>query len=364
MRILSVSIILVAELVRATVAGAAAAPAAAPTNSSTASKSVKDLFPDRAIAKGKGFEVKRSQLEDAVIGIKSAAAARNQAIPPDELAVLEQRILDQLIQTQILLSKATEADKAKGQDTSTKRWESIKTRAGTEETLNRQLKSVGMTQETLRSKMLEEATAEAVLERELKVNVSDEEVQKFYNENPARFEQPEMVRVNQILLSTRDLKTGVELPEAQKAAKRKTMESLVTRARNGEDFLKLAKEFSEDPAMKDGEDDITFPRGTGRIPPEFEAASFSLTTNQVSDVVTTQLGFHIIKLKEKLPAKKIELAKASQFITDTLKGQAVNKQLPAYMEKAKKDADVQILDEKLKPALDSAKPTPSAIKTP
>ena len=119
------------------------------------------------------------------------------------------------------------------------------------------------------------------------------------------------------------------------------------RAKDGEDFAKLAKEFSEDPGSKDKGGEYKFPRG--QMVAEFEAAAFSMKTNQISDIVTTQFGYHIIKLSEKIPAQKVELAKVSQDIKDYLKGQAVQKELPKYMEKLKKEADVQILDEKLKP---------------
>ena len=305
-----------------------------------------DLFPDSTIAKGKGFEVKRSQLDDAVTGIKATAVARGQQIPPDQLVMMEQQVLERLIQIQLLLGKATEADKAKGKETSEKRFENVKTRAGTDEALNRQLKSVGMTQEQLRAKMLEEATAEAVLERELKVTVSEQEVQKFYDENPARFEQPEMVRASHILLTTRDT-NNTELAETQKTAKHKQMEAILKRAREGEDFVKLVKEYSEDAFSKEKGGEYTFPRG--QMAPEFESAAFSLNTNQVSDIITTQFGYHIIKLSEKIPAKKMELAKVSQDIKDYLKGQAVQKELPQYMDKVKKEAGVEILDAKLKP---------------
>jgi len=335
----------------------------APAGSTNPAPSAASLFPDSAIAKGKGFEIKRSQLEDAVTSIKSTAVARGQPIPRDQIVMMEQQILDRLIQIQLLLGKASDVDKSKGQETSGKRFENVQTRAGTPEALSRQLKSVGMSPEQLRSKMLEEATAEAVLERELKVNVTDEDVKKYYDEHPARFEQPEMVRASHILLGTKDPASGAELTEAQKTAKHKQMEGLLKRARDGEDFAKLAKEFSEDNGSKEQGGEYVFPRG--KMVPEFEGAAFSLKTNQVSDIVTTQFGYHIIKLSEKLPAKKMELAKVSQDIKDYLKGQAVQKLLPEYMAKAKKDAGVEILDARLKPedsALDTL-PTKPPEKT-
>src|SRR5439155_6564429 len=90
-----------------------------PTNPAPAAKSgVKpsDLFGDSVVAKGKGIEVKRSQLDDEVIRRKGAAAAYGQTIPPEQMALLERQVLDQLIGFQLLLAKATEEEKNKGKE--------------------------------------------------------------------------------------------------------------------------------------------------------------------------------------------------------------------------------------------------------
>ena len=361
MKKMSVSLILLLALAPSPAGRLSAATQPASTNPAAPAKpapAAAALFPDSTIAKGKDFEIKRSQLDEAVTSIKSSAVARGQTISPDQLVMMEQQVLERLVQIKILLAKAGDADKAKGQETSAKRLETIKTRAGNEDALNRQLKSVGMTQEELHRRMLEEATAEAVLERELKITVGDADIKKFYDDNPGRFEQPEMVRASHILLTTKDPASGVELTDAQKTAKHKQMEGILKRARDGEDFAKLAKDYSEDPGAKDKGGEYTFPRG--QMAPEFEAAAFSMNTNQISDIVTTQFGYHILKLSEKIPAKKMELAKVNQDIKDYLKGQIVQKQLPEYMEKAKKEAGVEILDEKLKPVKSISEALPGA----
>jgi peptidyl-prolyl cis-trans isomerase C len=329
---------------------AATADSAQPAPSTKASTKPSDLFPDEVVARGKGVEIKRSQLDDAMVSIKSTFSARGQDLPPDEMAHLEQQVLDRLIQIQLLLHKASDSDKAAGKETSTKRIEAIKARAGSEEALARQLKSVGTTPEDLQAKMTEESTAQVVLERELKINVSDDEVKKFYDDNPSKFEQPEMVRASHILISTKDPETNKDLPEAQKAVKHKKAEDLLKRARAGEDFAKLAKENSDDPGSKDKGGEYQF--GRGQMVPEFESAAFSLKTNQISDIVTTQYGYHIIKLTEKIPAKKVELAKVAPEVKEYLKQQQMQKhqqELQDYLDKSKKDAGVQILDENLKP---------------
>jgi len=330
-------------------------PAAADTAPAKPLVNPSDLFTNTVVARGKGVSVSRSQLDEALIGIKSSAAARGQPIPGEQMAMLEKQVLQRLIQVQLLSAKATAADKAAGKDFADKRLADITQRAGTEEMLNQQLKSLGMTRAELTAKMTEEATAEAVVKRELKGEATEADVKKFYDENPAKFEQPESVRAAHVLLMTTDPATHAELSADQKSAKKKTAEEVLKKARAGEDFAKLAKDYSEDPGSKDKGGEYTFPRG--QMVPEFEAAAFSLNTNQVSDIVTTQFGYHIIKLYEKIPAKKLALTDKvpggditlSAALKESLSSQAVQKQVPDYMAKLQKEADVQILDEQLKP---------------
>ena len=348
-----------ALLIAAGAITASAAEQAAPAPTNTAAKDTKtsDLFADNIVAKGKGVSVKRGQLDDAVVSLKASLTARGQNVAPEQMAMIEPQILDSLIQMQLLASMATDADKTKGKETCEKRMQEIKTRSGSEENLNRQLKSVGMTIDELKKKMGEECLAETVLERELKVTVSDEEARKYYDENPSKFEQPEMVRASHILFMTID-DARAELSADKKAAKRKIAEDVLKRARAGEDFAKLAKDFSEDPGSKDKGGEYIFPRG--QMVPEFEAAAFSMKTNQISDIITTQFGYHIIKLSEKMPAQKAEFAKVSDNLKQAMKNQALQEKMPAFTEKLKKEANVEILDEKLKPK----EPDLSQILTP
>jgi peptidyl-prolyl cis-trans isomerase C len=327
------------------------------------------LFGDQVIAKGKGLEIRRSQLDDALVSVRASAAANNQTIPPEQMAMIEPGVLEKLIEMQLLLSQATDADKAKGKTDSTKSFDQIKTKVPSEEMLNRQLKSMGLTQDELKKKLNEEATAQAVIERELKVDISDADAKKFYDDNPSKFEQPEMVRASHILISTKDpmdmnpnLAQRKDLPDDQKAAKRKQAEDLLKRARAGEDFAKLAKEYSDDPGSKDKGGEYTFPRG--QMMPEFEAAAFSLKTNEISDIVTTTYGYHIIKLSEKMPAKQVEFDKVKDNIKAYLAQQQIRKKAPDFFAKLKKDANVEILDESLKPKEPSLAPTgPSGADT-
>ncbi|MGA2181330.1 MAG: peptidylprolyl isomerase [Verrucomicrobiota bacterium] len=321
------------------------------------------LFGDPVIAKGKGFEIKRSELDEVMMGIKSAAAARGQTIPPGQLTQIESQLLDRLIQDQLLLQKATDADKTNGVQKAGMQMNTLLERFGSQEALERQMKATGMTVAELRSKITQENTAQAVKIRELNVTVTDAEVKQFYDNptNLADFEQPEMVHARHILLLTMDPVTRAPLSADQQQAKRKQIDDLLKRIRGGADFAALAKQYSEDPGSKDNGGELpAFPRG--QMAPEFEAAAFSLTNNQVSDVITTVYGYHIIKLLDKTPAKKLALTDkvplsdvtVAAKIKDFLTQQKTEKLAPAYLEKLRKAADVQILDADLKAAAAAA----------
>ncbi len=133
------------------------------------------------------------------------------------------------------------------------------------------------------------------------------------------------------------------------------MEKLLERARKDEDFAALAKEFSEDPGSKSKGGEYTFARG--QMVPAFETAAFSLKTNQVSDIVTTPYGYHIIKLYEKTAAQKLELAKVKDDLKDQLaRSEVQEKKLPDYLKKLKVDANLEYLH--------GAKPPPDAAAEP
>jgi peptidyl-prolyl cis-trans isomerase C len=331
--------------------GVLSAPAASPTpvlTNSNPNDAMTSLFGDPVIAKGKGFEIKQSALTQIMVGAKGQAAAAGQPLPPD----FEGRALNRLIAIQMLLQTATDADKAEGQKAADLQYTNLLKHFGSLEAFNRQLEAVGMTMDDLRAKSLQEAVAEAALKRSMNVAITDAEVKNFYTNHPSDFEEPEKVHVRHLLIMTIDPATKEPLSDTQIAAKRKTIDGLLARVRAGEDFAALTKQYSEDPGLKDNEGEYTFSHG--QMVPEFEAAAFALTNNQVSEVVKSSFGFHIIKLLDRTPARTLDLTTVNEGVTvaDSIKNflsqQKVAKGTPDYLTKLKTTADIQILDANLK----------------
>jgi peptidyl-prolyl cis-trans isomerase C len=311
-----------------------------------------NLSADAILAKGNGFEVKRSELDDLFVSYCARAAAQGQPVPDDQRGLLRSNLLQHLILGKILTEKATDADRAKTLELIDKAIAESRAKAGGEDAFEVQLKATGMTLDQIRTNAFKEQLPSNVLMRETTqgVDISDAVARKFYDDNPDKFQQPEQVRASHILLLTQDPVTKQPLPPEKKKEKEKLIKELKARADKGEDFAALAKQYSEDPGSKDNGGEYTFARG--RMVPEFEAAAFSLKTNQISDVVETQYGYHIIKLLEKIPPAKMDFAKIEPKIKELLTQQLVEKAAPPYLDKLRADANVTVLDPDLggKPA--------------
>jgi len=327
-----------------------AASGQAQTNAGAAAEAAKPkataLFDNEVVAKAKGVEIKRGQLDEAFIAVKANFAAQNKQLTPDDARMIERQVLERLIQLQLLLQKATDADRKDAAEVVNKRIDEAKKRAVSEDAFRRQLVASGMDEALLRKRLAEDATAEAVLKRELKVTVTDADLKKFYDEHPTQFEQPETVRVAHILIATKDMTTNEDLSEDKKKEKLKVAEEALKKAKDGGDFAALVKEYSNDPGSKERGGEYTFPRG--QMVPTFEASAFSLKTNELSGIVTTPFGYHIIKCYEKMPAKTVEFDKVKDDLKQYLTAMEVQKLLPDYTKKARTDAGVEILDAELK----------------
>jgi peptidyl-prolyl cis-trans isomerase C len=338
--------------------GAGATSPAATTNS--ALSKIDQLLGDPVIARGKNVEVKRSQLDAELLNVRAQLAQQGRTATPAELQMVEAEKLTELVAFQILLKQATDADRTEGRARFEKLLKRLKTEnklsdAEFDEKLAAQVKLQGLTRADWDKQRIDQATVGVVLERELKVNISDADARKYYDENPARFEQPEQVRASHILISTKDPVTGGDLSDDKKPAKKKEIEDLRKRAVGGEDFAALARQYSEDPGSKDSGGEYTFARG--RMVPPFEAAAFSLQTNQISDVVTTSYGYHIIKLIEKLPAKMLGYAEVSDDLKDAMRSKQLQEKLreTKYVQNLLVKNDVEIMDAKLKQLIEQAR---------
>jgi peptidyl-prolyl cis-trans isomerase D len=122
-----------------------------------------------------------------------------------------------------------------------------------------------------------------------KVVVPPSDIQRYYDDNIQQYQTPEQVRASHILLET----AGKNEAEVKTRA-----EEILKQVKSGADFAELAKKVSEDTGSKANGGDLDY-FGRGRMVPEFEQAAFSMQPGQISDLVKSQFGYHIIKVVDK-----------------------------------------------------------------
>ncbi len=293
------------------------------------------------IVRGEGFEIRRSDLDQVLDTAK--ARYPNEELPADAPV----HALTQLIEIQLVLSKATDEEKAEGAKQAEEKLASIAKEFSPEE-IARRLKATHMTKDDLRRKFNQEMTAQLSLARQLGIKVTDADARKFFDAHPGAYDQPARAHVREILLlTTSDYRTSAAppLPEPVIQAKRERIGELLNRARSGEDFEALAKQYNEDPVSKADGGELSFARNQM----EFGDLAFSMQSNQISGVLTNEDGFRIFQLLNMIPAQKADFAAVAGQIRNGLIGEQKRQLAPAYLTQLKKG--VQILDAGLKAAV-------------
>ncbi len=219
---------------------------------------------------------------------------------PEQVEPYRKALLDQLVEEALLLQAARKLSVVATPEEVDRRVLRISSdypAEGFDEALAQgQLSMAELKRKTASLLMIEKLFDEHVYPR---VAVTEEELRQYFEEHKEQFQESEQVRAAQIVVRT--------LEEARK---------LQTLLRQGRKFPDLARKYSLSADAKVGGDLGFFPRG--QMPPAFEEVAFKLAVNQVSDVVTTEYGFHLFKVLERRPAKKRELAEVRDAVEERL----------------------------------------------
>ncbi|HET6615800.1 MAG TPA: peptidylprolyl isomerase [Dehalococcoidia bacterium] len=317
-------------------AGQTAAPAAAASSAQPAAppKPVPAQLPD-VVARVNGEDVKKAEFERMIHTIEARAG---QPVPAERRDEILRGALDQLIVYKLLAQEG----KARGinitdADVDGKVAE-LRKQFPTEDAFNKALQERSMTLEGLRSDARNDLCVSKLMDAEVASTPgpSDAEAQDFYAKNPDKFKQEEEVRASHILIRVDE--------KADAAAKKKAkdeIESVLKQARAGADFAKLAQEHSQDGSAAQGGDLSYFTKE--QMVPAFSNVAFGLKVGQISDVVTTQFGYHIIKVTDHKPARVVPYQEASAKIKEFLAEQKKQQHADAFIDGLKKKSRIEVL---------------------
>jgi peptidyl-prolyl cis-trans isomerase C len=205
-----------------------------------------------------------------------------------------------------------------------------------ESEFNRVLKETDFTEETLKFQIEKTMARQKLIDRKIlpEISVTEKEAKAFYDKNIDFYIKPEKVRARHILVQF-DGKAS----EGQQQKALEKIKMIQDKIAAGEDFAALAEAYSECPSGKNGGDLGYFTRGQMVKP--FEEAAFSLNPGEVSPIVQSEYGFHLIKVLDKQSESLISYDEIKDKIVDLLQQWQLKKEIKHYIDKLRTDADVR-----------------------
>lgn len=209
-------------------------------------------------------------------------------------------VLDQMIEQRLILQEARKFNALPSDAQVTAQLEEIRRSFPTPEEFEQALAARQLTVADLRNRLRTNLTVRNLMSSVTTATVSDAEIEAYFREHRKDFDRPEQVRVKHILLDSQQM-----------------AEFVLGKLQRGTPFEELARQYSNDPGSREQGGDLGFV-SHGQLVPEFEETAFALKPKQVSSIVRTQYGYHLILLVERRPPQPASLTQARNQIRNQL----------------------------------------------
>ncbi len=280
--------------------------------------------------------ISRSDVERAESNLEQEAAQQN--LPPSDLMAKQRDMLRDMIDQQLLLSKAKELGLNADAEV-IRRLDDIRKQYKMEslDDLEKAARQQGISFEDFKAQIRDQVMTQQVVRdevgRRLQVTTSDK--MKFYTEHQKEFEQPEQVRLSEILVPLPETATPAEIVQAERKAN-----DLKSQLMKGANFADLAKKSSGGPTAAQGGELGLFKRGA--LAKVLEDQTFSLKAGETTQPIRTRQGFVILKLNEHVAAGPAPFKDVESQVDEAMYMQQMQPALRAYLTKLRENAYVDL----------------------
>lgn len=303
-----------------------------------------DTVVEEIIARINNQIVTRTEYLRSKDQLKQEAQQQDPANADKIVAERDKDVLRDLIDQQLLLDKGkdlgitadTEVIKRLDEMRKDMKLESM-------EDLEKAAQGQGISFEDFKQNLKNQIITQQVISKEVgsRMSISKEELQQFYDAHKSQMEQPEQIRLSELLVSTEKKGKDASMSEEQQlAAAQAKADDLLAQIRKGTSFEDLAKKNSDGPTAAQGGDLGYFKRGT--LAKELEDKTFAMKPGDVSDVIRTKQGFVILKVAEHQMAGVPPLSEIEPKVQDAIYMQKLQPALRAYLQKLREDAYIDI----------------------
>ncbi len=283
-----------------------------------------------------GTEISRTEFDREMNLAERKYAGNGVKLDEAQKKEVEKEVLEYMINSELLYQKSVKDDISIDPAAVEQEMKKMKSQFGSEEEFNNMLEQVNLTENDVEKQIKKGLSIQKLIETEVagEIKIPEEDVKKYYEDNPETFKQQEQVKASHILVRTE--------PSADEAAKKEARQKLAdmkTKIEEGADFAELAREHSECPSSSQGGDLGYF--GRGQMVKPFEEAAFALDKGEVSDIVETDFGYHLIKVTDKKAEGKTDFAQVEGNIKEYLKNQKMQDEMMQYIAELKEDAEIK-----------------------
>ena len=319
-------------------------PAAEPNAAASKASSVKDANSEAVAVTVNGAAITEGQIEAILNPQMQQMASR---VPPNMVSQYRQQIRKRVIDQLVIEGLLAQKEKQKNIDVNQSEMDRQINKQIAEQNLTIDefkslLKAYGTNfanyQQDVRKRLMFEKLIETEFAQKLQ-KPTVEQAKTYYNENLQQFSEPEKIHAKHILIKPED---GNDPNQAKLQVKAKAQE-ILDKVKAGGNFEELAKQYSGCPSGKNGGDLGMQPKGS--FVPEFEKAAYALKPGQVSDIVETNFGFHIIKVIEHTDANTPSFEQAKEKIIQILTDKQKEQIVVDYVQKIKAEADIKFVNE-------------------
>ena len=259
-------------------------------------------------------------------------------LPPAFVQQIRTQAINTLINREVLLQESEKRGIKANKEEVQKGIKSVQSRFPSQEKFQEALENLKITQSDFEEQFMQQSKIQTLLDQEIisKIMIKEDEAKAYFDANSAQFDQKEKVRARHILI-----KVEQSADEKTKADARKKLVEIQKKIMSGEDFAEMAKQHSQGPSNVKGGDLGYF--GQGQMVKPFEEVAFKLATGEVSDIVETRFGYHLIKVEDRKAPKKAVYAEQKQQIMAKMKNERIQKEVNTYIKKLREEAKIENL---------------------
>lgn len=292
------------------------------------------VLPD-VVATVNGQPISKADLEKVTVALLSLNNRKIEDLSNEEKRKFYKAVTEELVTDRLVTDKAKSIQVSP--DDVNKQLEALK---GTlsQDQFDQELKRNGQTLDELKKNIEASIRQQRWIESQIgkSVQVTDADIEKYYKDHPTEFKEADKVKASHILIQVpKDAKPEV-VQEKEKLA-----ETVYEKAKKGDNFADLAKQYSEDPGSKEKGGDLGL-FDKEQMVPEFANAAFAMKKDEISKPVHTNFGWHIIKVTDIQPAHQAALDEVKGDIKTFLENNKKREAITQLLQKLRSEAKVQV----------------------